>query len=63
MDGRIVYPAVLGEGLVDYRWLTGKLKERGYGGFLVVENFAISNYVDFMQRSIDNISLMIGKKQ
>ncbi len=63
MDGRRVYPAVLGEGLVDYRWLTGKLKERGYGGFLVVENFAISNYVDFMQRSIDNISLMIGKKQ
>ncbi len=60
LDGREFCPEVLGEGCIDYRWLVGKLRERSYNGYLVVENFAVKGYVDFMLRSIKNISELIG---
>ncbi len=55
IEGRIMYPSVVGEGEIGIKRIISELKAENYGGIYVIEHFGAVNQLEYIRKSADNI--------
>lgn len=61
LSGRIMYPSIVGEGVIGIEGLLEKLLADGYSGRLAIEHFGAVNQTEYMKKSADNIRKVLMK--
>jgi sugar phosphate isomerase/epimerase len=54
--------AALGEGDIDYRWALGKLMEKGFDGWISIEDAAAGDFVGFAGRGIKYLRELLDER-
>ena len=59
-DGRILWPCAVGEGDIPMNELFGRLKAKGYSGYVMAEFFGAASYSDTLKKSMEYLREMVG---
>ncbi len=61
LSGGVMYPAVVGEGVIGMSALVSRLLSDGYGGTLAIEHFGAVNQWEYMEKSAENLRSYMQK--